>query len=270
MIKLKNKKIIISVSIIGIIFITAFLFFQFTPFGYRMTVPYRNFIEIQSNVYVEKGYSGSIDEIKSTIDTAADRVSDFWGEIQSSPVIIISDNDDTIASLGGDHNTLTTVFFRAYSYIAVSDEYLNTDVIAHEMMHAELHARIYKGKLPQTLIPVWFDEGIATQCDYREQYSEEEWVIKTDNGADMIDFNEMDTAEEFYGGDVQDRRFRYLICRHELKCWIENYGTDALFQLIERVNAGENFYELYNLGKMSPTSKTEGELSPPGVRHNPH
>ena len=250
MIKLKVKKrYIILVAIAAVIFIAAIFCFQFTSLGYRMTVPYRNFIEIQNNVYVENGYSGNYDEINSIIDAATIRVSDFWGDIESSPIIIISDNEKTIAKLGGDHDTSTAVFFRAYSYISVSNEYLNIDILAHEMMHAELHARLYKGKLPQTLIPVWFDEGVATQCDYREQYSEEEWVIKTDNGSNVIDLDEIDTATEFYGGSIEDRRFRYLISRHELKVWIEKNGIDALIELVESVNVGQNFYELYDYQK---------------------
>lgn len=55
----------------------------------------------------------------------------------------------------------------------------------------------------------------------------------------------MDTPAEFYAGNVDDRRLRYLISRHEVKEWIDKNGKDALIQLIEKVNAGEDFYELY-------------------------
>lgn len=51
--------------------------------------------------------------------------------------------------------------------------------MAHELTHAETHYRIINfwdcfnivnqaGKVPR-----WFDEGVATQNDYREKYSEE-------------------------------------------------------------------------------------------------
>lgn len=134
------------------IFTVAVIYFQFTSLGYRMTVPYRDFTEIQKNVYVENDYSGDIDEVKSLVDEAGNRVFEFWGNIESTPTVIISDNAETLAKLGGDHDTSTAIIFRAYSYISVSDEYLNVDILAHEMTHAELHARLYKGKLPQTLI----------------------------------------------------------------------------------------------------------------------
>lgn len=46
-------------------------------------------------------------------------------------------------------------------------------------------------------------------------------------------------------GNVDDRRFRYLICRHEVKEWIDKNGIDELIRLIEKVDAGQVFCELY-------------------------
>lgn len=199
-----------------------------------------------SNVYIDNSYSGDKDKVIKIINAAKDRVSDFWGNIESSPTIIISDNEKTIAKLGGDHDIKTMVLFRAYSYISISNEYLNVDIIAHELTHAELHARLYKEQLPHTMIPSWFDEGIATQNDYREQYSEETWKERTNNGSQIIKLGDMDTASEFYAGNLEDRRLRYMISKYEVKSWIEKNCLEDLIELINRVNAGENFYDLYN------------------------
>lgn len=241
-----SKKYLVLMAVIVILLIALVAFFQFTSLGYRMTVKYRNFTEMQKNVYIDNSYSGDRDDVIATINAAKNRISDFWDNIQSSPIIIISDNEKTIAKLGGDHDTSTMVLFRAYSYISISKEYLNIDIIAHELTHAELHARLYKGKLPQALVPIWFDEGVAIQNDYREQYSEEAWIEKTNNGLHIIALDEMDTASEFYAGQVEDRRFRYVISGHEIKIWIEKNGLDKLIELIDGVNDGENFYELYS------------------------
>ena len=241
-----KKGYFIPLLMIVMILIAAVIYFRFTPLGYRMTVPYRDFIEIQRNVYVENGYSGDLETVNSLVNEARNRVLEFWGNLESAPTVIISDNAATLAKLGADHDTATAILFGAYSYISVSDEYLNVDILAHEMTHAELHARLYKGRLPQTLIPTWFDEGVATQNDYREQYSEETWHEKTKNGSDTIELDRMDTPVEFYAGNADDRRFRYLISRHEIKEWIDKNGVDVLIRLIEKVNAGEDFYELYD------------------------
>jgi len=235
----------IFVTVFGVVWMALFVFVQFTSVGYRMTIPFRNFTEIQRKVYIDNTYSGNKEEVISVLHTAQDRVSRFWGDVESSPTVIISDNKKTLTKLGGEKDTLTVVFFRAYSYISISSQYLDVDILAHELTHAELHARLYKGKLPQTLIPTWFDEGVATQNDYRKQYSEETWEEKTNHGSRVIALDDMDTASEFYAEDVENRRFRYMISRHEVKSWIEANGVDKLIELIEGVNAGENFYKLY-------------------------
>lgn len=246
--KKKIKKKYIILLGIFLVLLAIGVFFQFTAVGYRLTVPYRNFDKLTNNVYIDQTFSGDKNEVERIVDEAMSRVSDFWGTLESSPVIIISDNEKTLKKLGGDHDTTVIVFFGAHCYISVSGEYLNVDIVAHEITHAELYERLYKGKiLPQTLIPTWFDEGVATQNDYREQYSEQIWKEKTNFGENVIALDEMDTYAKFYAGDVEDRRLRYLISRHEVKVWIEQNGMNALLNLIEQVNQGGDFYELYNV-----------------------
>ena len=75
-----KKRYFIPVLVITILFIVAVLYFQFTPMGYRMTVRYRNFTEIQNNIYVENNYIGDTDKIISLIKVARSRNSEFWGQ----------------------------------------------------------------------------------------------------------------------------------------------------------------------------------------------
>ena len=243
--KHKSKRYFIMIGILFLL-ICAGIFVQFTPMGYRMTVPYRNFEKIEGNVYIDNTFSGDKNEVIDIIDKAKARVLDFWGELKSSPVIIISDNTNTTKKLGGDHDTTLLVFRGAHCYISISDEYLNVDIVAHEITHAEFYERLYSGMIwPKALVPTWFDEGVATQNDYREQYSEETWHEKTDSGINVIPLEQMDTASKFYAGDVEEKRFRYMISRHEVKNWIERNGMDGLLSLTKKVNQGENFHTLY-------------------------
>lgn len=91
-----KKRCLIPVIFIVMIFTAAVIYFQFTSLGYRMTVPYRDFTEIQKNVYVENNYSGDIDEVKSLIDETRNRVFEFLGSIESPPTVIISDNTNMV------------------------------------------------------------------------------------------------------------------------------------------------------------------------------
>ena len=80
--------------------------------------------------------------------------------------------------------------------------------------HAELRSRL--SAKAQKAIPTWFDEGLALQNDYRERYSEAQWIAQTDNGKNTVALEDMDTPAEFYAGEAEDRRFRYLNAKHEL------------------------------------------------------
>ena len=94
-------------------------------------------------------------------------------------------------------------------------------------------------------IPTWFDEGLATQNDYREQYSQEVWKEKTNNGKNAIPLEEMDTPAEFYAGTSDDRRFRYVNAKHEVSEWMEIHGQNGLLELFDNLNDGEDFNIAY-------------------------
>ena len=248
--KVKSKKKIIlccCISFILLLLLTAVWFFQFTSLGYRMSVPYRSsFEKVSDHIYANKNYSGNIKEAIQFTEEALERDRAFFGELQctetTKTIVIICDDDKLLSKLGGDHDTNTS-FDPKKNYISVSDEYLNIDIIAHELTHAELHTRLNKNALKR--IPTWFDEGLATQNDYREQYGLETWIEQTDNGKNALPLEDMDTGSEFYAGTVEDRRFRYLNAKHEVGEWMNIHQQKGLLELFDKLNNGEEFDAAY-------------------------
>lgn len=243
---MKKRKVVgtVIVSLFALLLIAAACFFRFSSTGYRISVPYRHsFIEIDDNIYINRDNSGSKDEFIALINVAKKRNTDFWGELQSEPIIILCDDKELLDRLGGDHDTLTIFFPAKQSYISISDEYCDIDVLAHEITHAELHCRLSAGTVNK--IPSWFDEGLATQNDCREQYDLNAWNKKTDNGRNTIALEDMDEPTEFYAGTAEDRRFRYLNAKHEVADWIELHGREGLLDLISKLNNGIDFHVAY-------------------------
>ena len=237
-----------AVVIISILMpvLAAVWLFQFTGGGYRMTVPLRgDFEKIAENVYINKGFSGRKKNVAALVRRARKRDAAFFGKLQCTDrtVVIVCDDGELLKKLGGDHDTKSVVFPFRKSYICVSDEYLDVDILAHEITHAELHGRLNGKALKR--IPTWFDEGIATQNDYREKYSPEVWAEQTDNGKNTVAPADMDEREEFYAGTAEDRHFRYLNAKHIVAEWMEMHGREGLLELIDRLNRGEEFAAAY-------------------------
>lgn len=242
---IKRRHMIVITLIVVMLAIVIFMV-QFTKEGYRMTVPYRDFNKLSEGVYLHQGYTGDLANVMEVTAAARVRVTEFFGELQSTPTIIICDDPAVIKKLGGDHDTMTIVFFRAFNYIAISSDYLNVDIVAHEMTHAEVHTRLYKGKISnRALVPIWFDEGVAMQNDNRENYNEDAWARYTNHGEHTIELSAIDTPAKYYAGEVEDRRARFAVSRHELSEWIDRNGIAGLLELLDQVNEGRNFNDVY-------------------------
>lgn len=132
------------------------------------------------------------------------------------------------------------------SYISLSSEFLSVDILAHEMTHAETHKRIYRGGISSSIqIPIWFDEGLAIQNDYREPYSYKTWLEITENGKKVPLISEYNTSEKFFSGTTDDKRIKYCLAGQEVLDWLSKNGKEELIQMLDKISQGKDFEELY-------------------------
>ena len=141
----KKKRVLLVITLLLILAAVVVAMFQFTQSGYLTTVPYRSaFTEIASHVYINRNYAGDQQELFEMIEQAKDRVRTFFGDVrfQDETIFIICDDDKLTRKLGEDHGTVILYFPSETYYICISDEYLELDILAHEITHAELHTRL--------------------------------------------------------------------------------------------------------------------------------
>ena len=129
-----QKRYIFLVAIIAVLLFTMMLFFLFAPVGYCMSIRFREFTEVEHNIFINNNYSyvtandngelvGKVN-IPSIVNEARSRVATFFGgELQSDSVFIFSDNDKTINKTG-DRHAYSFTLFNSHSHIAISYRYI--------------------------------------------------------------------------------------------------------------------------------------------------
>lgn len=239
-----KKKVLIAASII-ILIILSIAFINFRGQINCILIGWSNYNQIEKNIYVEASLANEKSEviIENTIK-AKERVAELFGDFTADPVIIICKDIDSGKKFGMKNNTGITHKTMIGTFIVLGKEGLNTDVIAHELAHSELAYRV--GWVKGLKIPIWFDDGLATQVDNRPQYSEDEWIRRTENGKKAIKMSELDSVNQFYVSDLDTRRFHYTLAKHELKRWISIVHQKGLLELIELVKKGKDLYFEYN------------------------
>lgn len=183
-----------------------------------------------------------IDSLMIMITEAEARNRGFFGKLIARPVIIAGNTPEVIDRFGQKGNgTAVSHLYLGNAYIVLGPDGLNTDVLAHEMMHAELAARI--GWLTrETSLPAWFDEGLAMQADHRPDFSEDAWRRETENGRNAPALVEMTSQSAF----ASERGWAcFATAKHKLARWLGVVGEDGLHELLRRVGDGEPFDETY-------------------------
>ena len=246
----KKRKMICS-AFIGLLLCGALVWlFQFTSVGWFLTIRLRGYTQLDDRVLINQDFQHSQEEVLGVLEAAKIRVKEFWGELDSRPTVIISDDEDDLRRMGWTGNpalTTTVVFFGAHNYVLMSPEGLNVDVAAHELTHAELHKRLYQGRIFSfsQAIPLWFDEGVALQNDWRESYSAEAWANVTNDGANQPDMDAIATPEQFYVEDKNARRAHYIFSKFEVADWISAHGMEQFYQLIDQIRIEGDFKSAY-------------------------
>jgi len=111
----------------------------------------------------------------------------------------------------------------------------NIDVVAHELMHAELFDRVgFWGRI--TEVPVWFDEGLAMQVDFRPKY-----LLPGGATPKTKTVTSLNAARDFFVSDDDLLTWNYSAAKIEVAQWLVQVGKDSVYNRLERIRAGDSF-----------------------------
>ncbi|GAB2545062.1 hypothetical protein [Spirosoma aerophilum] len=191
--------------------------------------------------------------------TANDRIQKFWGNREGKAIVIYCPEQDDYEQYcaGGEGAGCSVGTPWGTSYLILGPEGNNTDVIAHELCHDELFARLGWWRVKRQ-IPQWFNEGLALMVDYRfssptvweqpdtlDQSQPEAKTIVPFPQRPMLKLSELESTRDFFGGDYMHTMLAYQTAADELTRWLSIVGHKGVATLTDEVEAGKDFQTVY-------------------------
>jgi hypothetical protein len=177
-------------------------------------------------------------DLLSSLADAQEQIAALYGDYTAEPVIIAGHTMEVMQAYGGNsyNRAGRTYLTLASTFIVLGPDGADSpDVLAHELAHTELPARIGHGHRDE--IPNWFDEGLALQFDGR--YTEAEWRARTGDGRTAPDLDQI-------GIIAHDDWLAYATAKHEVRRWLGVVGQEGLQALLASIQKGEDFYQAYH------------------------
>jgi hypothetical protein len=224
--------------------------------GYTINL-WGRFTENENHLYISHGTrAGQADSLRTLLTAARQRLTRFWGETQGEPTIIFCHTDALYRKYGSPSGSPANYFGTPLgTYVVISPQGLNIDVISHEMCHAELTHRV--GWLTMSReVPQWFNEGVALMVDYRYpgngldntyQNYLRKWQQSSLEGQIAVSLQELESVESFYRGDAFWINLAYLRSGLEVSRWLEKVRQPGLLQFTQALQHEISFEEAWRM-----------------------
>ncbi|HEY0439673.1 MAG TPA: hypothetical protein VGD36_06315 [Xanthobacteraceae bacterium] len=160
------------------------------------------------------------------------RIEAMFGTPQARPIVVYFNDPHGLGpfklnSYGSAH------FIGTRACVMVGPNGQNVDVVAHELMHAEIHHRVGYWRRFWS-VPAWFDEGLAMQVDFRTRYA-----LGPEDLSRAGYVREFETFRAFFNGDEPTQVRNYAAAKAVVSAWIAEVGAASLYARLGRLRAGE-------------------------------
>jgi hypothetical protein len=193
-------------------------------------IEHSDFTSVRS-VYFAPGIGpAQRDAFVTALASARDRVEKLYGPLRGAPTIVVTDaaTRDRYAANG----TAVTHYWPHGAIVVIGPRGQGVDVVAHELAHAELFARVGYVRL-QWCLPTWFDEGLAAQFDERPFYTERAFTQRRQAGMRVPPLPQLASRAAFSAGTLEQVRQHYALSRLTVGRWLAHKGRASTRQFID-------------------------------------
>lgn len=188
----------------------------------------------------DAGLSGA--ERRAVIEQRAEalrRIAATFGPARAHPIVVHISKPGAMQPF--HYNSFgSTDFLPGRTCIVLGPDGRNVDVYAHELFHAEIaHRAGFWQRWRQ--MPVWFDEGMAMQVDYRSDFVLPQRV--TNAGGHPI--WEKATAASFFAVPPDQLTRNYAQARQVIAAWLDRTGRKNFYSRLSEMRRGKNFDEIW-------------------------
>ncbi|MVM34921.1 hypothetical protein GO755_33140 [Spirosoma sp. HMF4905] len=214
------------------------------------------------NVYIHQtATSQQQKQLRQHIVAARNRIRRFWGDQRGQAILIYCPNQSDYEHYcaGGEGAGCSLGMPWGTSYLVLGPDGNNVDVIAHELCHDELFARLGWWRVKRQ-IPQWFNEGLALMVDYRfsnptvwetpDSSSHDASVWDETNPtpyppSPMLKLSELETTRDFFGSNATHTMQAYQTAADEVARWLSIAGRKSVPILADAIAKGNDFGEVY-------------------------
>ncbi|SOD78762.1 hypothetical protein [Spirosoma fluviale] len=233
-------------------------------------------LEKTSHIYTSRTATAKQQiQLREHTQTAYQRIQRFWGDRQGKATLIYCPSQDEYETYcaGGEGAGCSVGTPWGASYLVLGPEGNNADVIAHELCHDELFARLGWWRVKRE-IPQWFNEGLALMVDYRFSnpsiWEQPDSLVQANPFADeiptesfsqypMLKLSDLESTHDFFGGSYIHTMLAYETAAAEVARWLAVVGRAGVPTLTNAVKNGSGFRQTY---QQMERTKRERVLKP--------
>ncbi|NIU10728.1 MAG: hypothetical protein GWN81_18160 [Phycisphaerae bacterium] len=235
------RKILIVVTLLAsLLFVGAT--FAYSHVLWLASIEDSSFIKLSGNIFIDPALEeAERQKAISAINEGKARISKAFGLYTATPVVVITGTAKNAKKYGLGGFPAKAFAAPWNQYVVVNYQIENIDLIAHELMHAQLR-EVVGYWIYLTEIPTWFDEGVAMQVDHRERYE----VDFPSFPQDKIErVRKLTRPSRFWTDSKEEDINNYLAAKAAVHQVLAENTGQSLFSMLSKVRIGHDFNEVF-------------------------